>query len=115
MINSNIVEEGRGLYVEVDTAIYPETVIDKVLYWYSSEYIVYRKKLESSSIEGITLVHKQEKPIINWDTVISELSDKFIDYKNRAIILSETGNLRELFFAKAFANSDDFVEFEFKD
>lgn len=42
MINSNIVEEGRGLYVEVDTAIYPETVIDKVLYWYSSESLVSR-------------------------------------------------------------------------
>ena len=27
----------------------------------------------------------------------------------------ETSNLRELFFAKAFANNDDFVEFDFKD
>ena len=44
-----------------------------------------------------------------------KLSADFVDYKNRAIIASETRDLRNILYAKAFANSDDFVEFEFKD
>lgn len=54
-------------------------------------------------------------PDYNWDKLVFDLSDKFIDYKNRQIILEETRNLRELYFAKAFANSDSFVEFNFND
>lgn len=115
MIDAKVIDNGQGLYVEIDTAIYPETVIDKVLYWYSSEYAVYRKKVENTSFEGITLVSKRDDLVGDWNSMICDLSDRLVDYKNRKVILEETRGLRELFFAKAFANSDDFVEFEFRD
>lgn len=115
MIEAKVIEDRRGIYVEVDTGIYPEAVIDKVLYWYSSDYMICRRRFDNGPVEGISLILKQDTRIDNWKPVIYVFSDKLIDYKNRMLILDETKNLRELFFAKAFANSDDFVEFDFKD
>ena len=37
-----------------------------------------------------------DTPNYNWDNLVSDLSDKFIDYKNRQIILEETRNYYNL-------------------
>ena len=115
MTDARIIENGQALTIEIDTDIYPDVVIDKVLYWFSVDYIILRKKVAQSSTEQITLQSKDSSSEIDWTSVIAELSQKLIDFKNRKVVQDETSNLRELFFAKAFANNDDFVEFDFKD
>ena len=115
MTDARVIENGQALTVEIDTNIYPDVVIDKVLYWYSVDYIILRKKVIDSAIEQVTFRSKDSFSEIDWTNVIAELSQKLIDYKNRKVVQDETSNLRELFFAKAFANNDDFVEFDFKD
>ena len=115
MTDATVIENGNALMIEIDTNIYPDVVIDKVLYWYSSGYIILRKKVADTSIEQVTLRRKDSTSEIIWASVIADLSQKLVDYKNRKVVQDETNNLRELFFAKAFANNDDFVEFDFKD
>ena len=39
MTEAIVIENGNALMIEIDTNIYPDVVIDKVLYWYSSGYI----------------------------------------------------------------------------
>lgn len=104
-----------ALALSVDTSIYDDWVIDKVLYWWSAEYVITRKNTANSRIQEIILEAKPECKIRSFQAIKEKLSNDFIDYKNRQTIAKETANIRDLLFAKAFANSDDFVEFTFKD
>ena len=101
--------------VLVDTSIYDNWVIDKVLYWLSSDYLIFRKNNEKLNIQTITLSLKKGHQAVAYATLKEKLSNDFIDYKNRQTIARETASIRDLLFAKAFANSDDFVEFTFQD
>lgn len=101
--------------LDVDRSIYDESVIDKVLYWWAGDYVITRRNNPGTTIQ--TIIFSGLNPITQevFDKMRQKLSADFIDYKNRAIIASETRDLRNILYAKAFANSDDFVEFEFKD
>lgn len=103
------------ILLEIDMSIYDNWVIDKVLYWLSKDYIITRKSDEVNHTQTVTLSLKAGHSTFDFDTVKEHLSNDFIDYKNRQTIAHETANLRDLLFAKAFANSDDFVEFTFQD
>lgn len=100
--------------ITVDTSIYDDWVIDKVLYWLSADYLIFRKNDEVVHQQTITLSPKGDTSI-DFTSLEERLSKDFIDYKNRQTIARETSNIRDLLFAKAFANNDDFVEFSFKD
>ncbi len=104
-----------AVILKVDLSIYNESVIDKVLYWWAGNYVITRRNETGTTIQ--TIVFSAPNPITReeFDRMRLKLSADFIDYKNRAIIDSETRDLRNILYAKAFANSDDFVEFEFKD
>lgn len=108
-INKNTVE------ITVDTTIYDDWVIEKVLYWWTADYIIGRVNQLSNHMQIITLTIKDPHKRIDLKAVQDKISNDFIDYKNRQTISRETANIRDLLFAKAFANSDDFVEFTFKD
>lgn len=113
MISSEIIN--NECIFKIDTDIYNDTVIDKVLYWYSADYVIYRKKDTDSSVETIILEAKtssSEKQIYN---LIADFNEKLVDYKNRQRALEETKTLRELFFAKAFSNNDNFIVFDFNE
>ena len=99
----------------VDTSIYDNWVIEKVLYWWSSDYIITRKNAADLRSQVITMELKPGSKEISILEIKERLSEDFIDYKNRQTIAKESANIRDLLFAKAFANSDDFVEFTFKD
>jgi len=103
------------IVISVDTSIYDNWVIDKVLYWLSVDYIITRKNISETTIQVITLTLKEGHKQTDYNTIKEKLSNDFIDFKNRQTIARETANIRDLLFAKAFANSDDFVEFSFKD
>lgn len=111
---NNITVNEHGLVViTVDTSIYDDAVIDKVLYWLTGDYVIYRKAIPDTSLQEITLEPKNGFSGIPIGILKEKLSDRFIDFKNRQRVIAETQNLRDLLFAKAFANSNDFVEFTF--
>ena len=113
---TDICQRDNGdIVVTVDTSIYDNWVIDKVLYWLSRDYIITRKDDESNHCQMVTLSLKDGHKQVDFNLVKERLSNDFIDYKNRQTIARETANIRDLLFAKAFANSDDFVEFSFQD
>lgn len=103
------------IVVSVDTSIYDNWVIDKVLYWLTADYIITRRNIPETNIQVITLTLKKGHHQVDYNTIRERFSNDFIDYKNRQTVARETSNIRDLLFAKAFANSDDFVEFSFKD
>ena len=113
---TDICQRDNGdIVVTVDTSIYDNWVIDTVLYWLSRDYIITRKDDESNHCQMVTLSLKDGHKQVDFNLVKERLSNDFIDYKNRQTIARETANIRDLLFAKAFANSDDFVEFSFQD
>ncbi len=114
MIDLSLRKNG-DFVLNVDTSIYDNWVIDKVLYWFSNDYILTRKINDSNHVQEIIMSLKPGHNHQDFDTVKEKLSNDFIDYKNRQTIAKETANIRDLLFAKAFANSDDFVEFTFQD
>ena len=101
--------------LNVDKSIYNESTIDKVLYWWAGDYIITRRNTPGTTVQ--TIIISASNPITQeaFHKIRKKQSADFVDYKNRAIIASETRDLRNILYAKAFANSDDFVEFEFKD
>ena len=107
-------EDGR-IEALVDTTIYDDWVIEKVLYWLTTDYVITRKSSSDYKFQIITLVLKQGHKAIDFQVLKERMSDGFIDYKNRQTISLETSNLRDLLFAKAFANNDDFIEVSLKD
>ena len=101
--------------LDVDRSIYNDSVIDKVLYRWAGDYTIVRRNVPDTTVKRI--VFSAPSPIAQetFERMRQRLSCDFIDYKNRAIIAAETRELRNILFAKAFANNDDFVEFEFND
>ena len=41
----------------------------------------------------------------------SKFNQDLIDYKNRDLIMHETKDIRNILYVKAFANNDDFEDF----
>lgn len=112
MTDIQLDSQGRVVFY-VDLSIYDERIVDKILYWWSSDYIITRTNCSGTTFQKITFAASEPIPLEKFESIARKLSDDFIDYKNRAIIESETRDLRNILYAKAFANSDDFVEFEF--
>lgn len=97
----------------VDLSIYNERIVDKVLYWWSGDYTITRINCSGTTLQTIALAASEPVSLEKFEMIARKLSADLIDYKNRAIVESETRDLRNILYAKAFANSDDFVEFEF--
>lgn len=112
MTDIQLDSQGRVVF-DVDLSIYNERIVDKVLYWWSGNYTIARTNRSGTTLQTITLTASEPISPEKFESISRKLSDDFIDYKNRAIIESETRDLRSILYAKAFANSDDFVEFEF--
>lgn len=95
----------------VDASIFNENVLSKALYWYADKFIIYWEKIDNS-IHQITLTYKANiHRIYSFNDIINKLNQDLIDYKNRDIIINETRNIRDILYVKAFANNDDFEDF----
>lgn len=95
----------------VDNSIYNDQVISKVLYWLVESFYIERESIGNNK-EQITLEKKTDF-INNTDLLIlkEKLNQYFIDFKTRDIINKETKNIRDILYIKAFANNDDFEDF----
>ena len=111
-INNHTVE------FRVDTSLFSDSVISKILYWLSDRYIVYRESLPDPHKQRIVLTLHDSTTVIqptDFDRLKQKLSQDFTDFHTREIIQQETIDIRNILFVKAFANRDDFVEFHFSD
>ena len=89
---------------KVDTNIYSDAVVSKVLYWLSSDFIISRKQL-SPQLHFITL--KKKKNAIGNLLLEEKIAQLFIDFKVRETINKETEAIRNILYLKAFANYSD--------
>ena len=94
-----------------DTAIFNENIAAKVLYWLSEDHLIYWKSKDE--FVQTVLLEKKDGLISEDEFQIlkEEINQNFIDYKNRDIIIRETKNIRDILYIKAFANNDDFEDF----
>lgn len=95
----------------VDTQIYNDTVISKVLYWLTDSYLINRNT-STGTIQSIEL--KKKEGIFTQEEVDQlerKINQDFIDYKVRDIVGQETRNIRDILYVKAFANNDEFEDY----
>ena len=97
----------------VDMSIYDEHIINKVLYRWAGAHTIARRNIPGTTLQHVTLSASEPIGREKFAEIVRKLSTDFIDYKNRSIIDAETRDLRNILYAKAFANNDDFVEFDF--
>jgi len=91
----------------IDTSIYNDNVISKVLYGLADSYIIERNSIDDKRQE----IQLEQKIGIISQKIKERLSRSFIDFKTRDIVNAETGNIRDILYIKAFANNDDFEDY----
>lgn len=108
-----VLNSDKSITAYIDTSIYSDNIISKSLYWLSDTYTIYRENLPENK-QKITF----EKTVglttdKDFDTFKTKFCQELIDYKNREIISAETKDIRNILYVKAFANNDEFIEFDF--
>jgi len=97
--------------VVVDKQIFDDTVISKAIYWHTENFVIDRKQIGNS--ESITFVTKSnEISETEKDNVLQKFNQNLNDFKLRQIIHQETKDISTILYIKAFANNDDFEEYE---
>lgn len=95
--------------IVIDKNIFSDSVISKVVYWMSSEYVIRRSSEANIETIEINVDNKNAKKI----------EEKFFqllnDYKLREIIARETKEIKTILYAKAFADDEDFSEDDITD
>jgi His-Xaa-Ser system protein HxsD len=95
----------------VDLSIFNEHVLSKVVYFLTEDYLIYQQNLENNH-QSIIFEKKQGVLSDNEFRLLKEkINQLLIDYKNRDIINMETKNIRDILYIKAFANNDDYEDF----
>jgi len=97
--------------IEVDKQIYDDAVISKAIYWHTTDFVIDRTTNEN--LELITFrAKKNELSEVEKDNVIQKFNQDLNDFKLRQIVNQETKDIRTVLYIKAFANNDNFVEYE---
>jgi His-Xaa-Ser system protein HxsD len=110
MISGTLIK-GNSIQFDIDHRIYDDSVISKALYWYVQDYLIYQEMIDNQ-VCRVTLEKKMGD--ITADA-LKQLKDKFnqdlVDFKVRGIVNKETRDIRNILYVKAFANNDDFEDF----
>jgi len=97
--------------IEVDKQIYDDAVISKAIYWHTTGFVIDRVSNDNSEI----ITFRAKKKAISEaekEVVLQRFNQNLNDYKLRQIVNQETNDIRTILYVKAFANNDDFVEYE---
>jgi His-Xaa-Ser system protein HxsD len=97
--------ENSDIYFKIDLRIYPNIVVQKCFYWYTSDYEVSYKISSPDSLE-VKLVPKSDLKL-EQDTFIAKIAQDLNDFLLREVVSNETRTIRELIIAKAFANFEE--------
>jgi len=97
--------------IEINRQIYNDAVISKVIYWHTVDFMISRNVYDNA--ETITFQPKKnELSKVEKESVLQKFNQDLNDYKLRQIIQQETNDIRTVLYVKAFANNDNFVEYE---
>lgn len=103
-MRSFTVESINRTIVKVDADIYSKEVIAKVVYWLSRNFTIMQ------SIEGsIWTLSLESHDVVNWDDVKRRLSQLLTDYQMRKVITTETKDIKNILYIKAFANVEELL------
>jgi His-Xaa-Ser system protein HxsD len=107
----NRIDVNLTFSIDVDTQIYDDTVISKAIYWHTANFVIHR--VVNKNFETITFQAKESSISENErENVLAKFNQDLNDYKLRQIISQETKDIRTILYVKAFANNDDFEEYE---
>ena len=99
--------------INVDRRIYNDSVISKVIYWLSGDYVISRSLIDENT-EKISILKKN-----NLREEEENLNEKFHnllnDFKLRDIIAQETRDIKTILYAKAFADDENLSENDITD
>lgn len=114
MISFDRITENK-IQLTIDVTVFNNTVITKTLYWIQSDYFVFWNSL-SDNIENITLEKKGGLiSDVEFQKLRNHLNQNLIDFKTRDVINQETKNIRDILYIKAFANGEDFEDYNLMD
>jgi His-Xaa-Ser system protein HxsD len=110
MISFNRINE-KEIQLTIDKTVFNDTVITKTLYWIQSDYFVYWNSL-NDTINNIALEKKTSSiSEEEFSKLKNQLNQDLIDFKTRDIVNQETKNIRDILYIKAFANGEDFEDY----
>ena len=97
--------------IEIDKQIYDDAIISKAIYWHTADFVINRNSNGNSEI--ITFQAKENTiSDVEKENVLQKFNQDLNDYKLRQIVSQETEDIRTILYVKAFANNDDFEEYE---
>jgi His-Xaa-Ser system protein HxsD len=97
--------------IRIDRQIYDDAAVSKAIYWHTADFVITRKV--NVNAEMITFQPKKnELSEVEKETVLQKFNQDLNDYKLRQIIEQETTDIRTILYVKAFANNDNFEEYE---
>jgi His-Xaa-Ser system protein HxsD len=97
--------------IDIDRQIYNDAVISKAVYWHTANFVIDR--IVNGNSETITFQAKKNTFSENEKgSILAKFNQDLNDYKLRQIICEETKDVRTILYVKAFANNDDFEEYE---
>lgn len=100
----NLVPAG-GIEILLNTAEFNESTIHKCFYWYTRDFNVAISALPEHEVL-VSITAKDSTTAVVWDQLPPRIHNDLIDFRLREIVAQETGTIRELLVAKAFANYD---------
>lgn len=107
--------DSNSIVFNVDLRIYPDIVISKALYWLAGAFIIERSSI-NDYVQRIVLEKKDS--ILSKEDFVElkiKLNQDFTDFKLRSIIDVQTQNIRDILYVKAFADNDDFEDYNLTD
>jgi His-Xaa-Ser system protein HxsD len=97
--------------IEVDKQIYNDAVISNAIYWHTANFVIDR--ISNGNFETIIFQSKKnEISETEKENVLQKFNQDLNDYKLRQIVNQETNDIRTILYVKAFANNNDFEEYE---
>jgi His-Xaa-Ser system protein HxsD len=100
----------NSIIMKIDTTIFNDRVITKTMYWLNGSFNIFQEHHEK--IRTVKL-EKLEGNISSEDFIMltTKINQNLIDFKTRDIVNQETKNIRKILLVKAFANNDDFEDY----
>lgn len=108
MISAESVNKNEFVF-KVDTLMFPEKVLAKVMYWYAGMFNIFSHV--EDGICTVKLIYKDtEKHPYTFEKIRDKFNQDLIDYKARILIEEETKSIRDILYIKAFSNDDTFED-----
>ncbi len=103
-MKSFTIESDKKAIARIDADIYPKEVVAKAVYWLSRNFTI----MQSLDSKDFVLSLETQDAVV-WDEVKNHLSQLLTDYQMRAVIATETNDIKNILYIKAFANVEELL------